>query len=216
MAQNNADEKAAAAVKLSSEEPANAAELINASGHRQEVQRNFSLLSICAVAVTTGNTWIAQGGSVAVALYNGGLSGVLYELYALLPRGICKFSTNSVSNFQHCCFRLLLARGSKYRRAGIWNAIRQWCLPLGHHYRREVWSRVRLLCGVLELSRMDARSVVNVGNLGATTGVDVCLDASRLHTAGLACVPGIYSLDLAVLQRGSVHEQSTAEYWESW
>lgn len=39
-------------------------ELVNASGHRQELQRNFSLLSICAIAVTTGNTWIAQGGSV--------------------------------------------------------------------------------------------------------------------------------------------------------
>jgi choline transport protein len=39
-------------------------ELINASGHRQELERNFSLLSICGVAVTTGNTWIAQGGSV--------------------------------------------------------------------------------------------------------------------------------------------------------
>jgi choline transport protein len=39
-------------------------ELVNASGHRQELERNFSLLSICAIAVTTGNTWIAQGGSV--------------------------------------------------------------------------------------------------------------------------------------------------------
>lgn len=56
-------------------------ELINASGHRQEVERNFSLLSICAIAVTTGNTWIAQGGSVVVALYNGGLAGCFYELY---------------------------------------------------------------------------------------------------------------------------------------
>jgi hypothetical protein len=56
-------------------------ELINASGHRQELDRNFSLLSICAVAVTTGNTWIAQGGSVVTALSNGGPSGVIYELY---------------------------------------------------------------------------------------------------------------------------------------
>lgn len=39
-------------------------EVVNASGHRQELDRNFSLMSICAVAVTTGNTWIAQGGSV--------------------------------------------------------------------------------------------------------------------------------------------------------
>ncbi|KAJ6160421.1 hypothetical protein N7470_003817 [Penicillium chermesinum] len=58
-------------------------ELINASGHRQEVERNFSLLSICAIAVTTGNTWIAQGGSVATALYNGGLAGCIYEFIAV-------------------------------------------------------------------------------------------------------------------------------------
>jgi hypothetical protein len=56
-------------------------ELVNASGHRQELERNFSLLSICAVAVTTGNTWIAQGGSVVTALSNGGLAGCIYELY---------------------------------------------------------------------------------------------------------------------------------------
>lgn len=60
-------------------------ELVNASGHRQELERNFGLLSICAVAVTTGNTWIAQGGSVVVALSNGGLAGTIYELYATLP-----------------------------------------------------------------------------------------------------------------------------------
>jgi len=60
-------------------------ELINASGHRQELERNFSLISICAVAVTTGNTWIAQGGSVVTALSNGGLAGTIYELYWHTP-----------------------------------------------------------------------------------------------------------------------------------
>lgn len=60
-------------------------ELVNASGHRQELERNFGLISICAVAVTTGNTWIAQGGSVVVALSNGGLAGTIYELYITLP-----------------------------------------------------------------------------------------------------------------------------------
>lgn len=49
--------------------------LVNASGHRQELQRNFSLLNICALAVTTGNTWIAQGGSVVSKT---GSSGVLF------------------------------------------------------------------------------------------------------------------------------------------
>lgn len=60
-------------------------ELVNASGHRQELDRNFGLISICAVAVTTGNTWIAQGGSVVVALSNGGLAGTIYELYVAPP-----------------------------------------------------------------------------------------------------------------------------------
>lgn len=75
------------ATESAAEDP-NQAELINASGHKQELDRNFSLLSICAIAVTTGNTWIAQGGSVTVAIYNGGLAGTIYELYErgrLLP-----------------------------------------------------------------------------------------------------------------------------------
>jgi hypothetical protein len=38
--------------------------LINASGHKQELDRNFSLISLCGVAITTGNTWTAIGGSV--------------------------------------------------------------------------------------------------------------------------------------------------------
>lgn len=73
--------KKVAAVETGSEERPSV-ELVNASGHQQELERNFSLLSICAVAVTTGNTWIAQGGSLVTALYNGGPSGVIYELYA--------------------------------------------------------------------------------------------------------------------------------------
>lgn len=43
---------------------ASANELINASGHKQELERNFSLLNLCGVAITTGNTWTAIGGSV--------------------------------------------------------------------------------------------------------------------------------------------------------
>lgn len=39
-------------------------ELTNASGHKQELARNFSLLNICGIAATTGNSWTAIGGSV--------------------------------------------------------------------------------------------------------------------------------------------------------
>lgn len=37
---------------------------INASGHRQELQRNFNLLALCGVALTVGNSWVAFGGSI--------------------------------------------------------------------------------------------------------------------------------------------------------
>lgn len=77
------DEKTKAVDSTAAEDPQG--ELINASGHVQELERNFSLLSICAIAVTTGNTWIAQGGSVVTALSNGGLGGTIYELYDTHP-----------------------------------------------------------------------------------------------------------------------------------
>lgn len=41
---------------------------INETGHVQELERNFSLLSICSVGIVTGNTWAALGGTIAVAI----------------------------------------------------------------------------------------------------------------------------------------------------
>lgn len=41
---------------------------VNETGHKQELDRNFSLLSICSVGIVTGNTWAALGGSIVVAL----------------------------------------------------------------------------------------------------------------------------------------------------
>ena len=37
---------------------------INASGHHQEVERNYGILSGISVGVTTGNAWTALGGTV--------------------------------------------------------------------------------------------------------------------------------------------------------
>lgn len=52
---------------------------INASGHTQELNRNFNLLSLAGVGLTVGNVWPALGGSILVAIFNGGPPGVLYE-----------------------------------------------------------------------------------------------------------------------------------------
>jgi hypothetical protein len=39
-------------------------EVINESGHLQELDRQFSLLSICSIGITTGNIWAILGGSI--------------------------------------------------------------------------------------------------------------------------------------------------------
>lgn len=43
-------------------------EVVNASGHRDQLQRQYSLLSICGLALTIDNAWVALGGSIAVSI----------------------------------------------------------------------------------------------------------------------------------------------------
>lgn len=56
-------------------------EMINVSGHVQELDRKFGLWSICAIGILSDNAWGAGGGALTTALYNGGGPGVLYGLY---------------------------------------------------------------------------------------------------------------------------------------
>lgn len=53
---------------------------VNASGHKDVLVRQYSLVATCATALAIDNAWIALGGSVVVSIYNGGSPGVLYEL----------------------------------------------------------------------------------------------------------------------------------------
>lgn len=39
-------------------------DLINASGHRQQLDRNFNLVSLCCYAITAGNSWVSLGGTI--------------------------------------------------------------------------------------------------------------------------------------------------------
>lgn len=39
-------------------------EIVNVGGHKQELDRNFSLLSVSAVGIVNGSTWAALGGSI--------------------------------------------------------------------------------------------------------------------------------------------------------
>jgi hypothetical protein len=59
--------------------PSDKDELINASGHVQELDRNFNLITLAGVGLVVGNVWPAVGGSILVAIFNGGPPGVIYE-----------------------------------------------------------------------------------------------------------------------------------------
>ena len=55
-------------------------QLVNASGHVQELDRNFGFWSVFCNGLMTDNAWVAGGGTLVVALYNGGGPGVMWEL----------------------------------------------------------------------------------------------------------------------------------------
>lgn len=54
-------------------------EIVNASGHKDQLQRQYGLLEIAGLALTIDNAWVAFGGSLSIAVLNGGTPGILYE-----------------------------------------------------------------------------------------------------------------------------------------
>ena len=49
---------------LRDESAGDTAEILNVGGHKQELDRNFSLLSVTALGVVNGNAWAAFAGSM--------------------------------------------------------------------------------------------------------------------------------------------------------
>jgi hypothetical protein len=43
-------------------------EAVNASGHKDQLKRQYGLLAICGLALNIDNAWIALGGSVTIAI----------------------------------------------------------------------------------------------------------------------------------------------------
>ena len=78
--------------------------VINASGHRDQLKRQYGLLSICGLALTIDNAWIAFGGSLSVAVLNGGPPGILYEFitacvyYAFIGASIAELASSIPSS----------------------------------------------------------------------------------------------------------------------
>ena len=43
-------------------------EKVNASGHRDQLQRGYGLLGICGLALSVDNAWVALGTSLTIAI----------------------------------------------------------------------------------------------------------------------------------------------------
>ncbi len=79
-------------------------DIVNASGHRDQLQRQYGLWSICGLALCIDNAWIAFGGSLSVAVLNGGAPGILYEFitacvfYAFIGASIAELASGVPSS----------------------------------------------------------------------------------------------------------------------
>ena len=78
--------------------------IVNASGHADQLHRQYGLLSICGLALTVDNAWVALGTSLAVSIYNGGAPGVIWELwiaafyYSFINASIAEFASSVPSS----------------------------------------------------------------------------------------------------------------------
>jgi hypothetical protein len=92
-----------------------AGEEVNASGHRDQLQRQYSIWSICGLALTIDNAWVALGGSVVVAVGMKPLQSAIANLTylqlltALQPMAVLRVSCTSIWPRAHTMVLLLHA-----------------------------------------------------------------------------------------------------------
>ncbi|KAK4174764.1 putative amino acid transporter [Triangularia setosa] len=58
--------------------------VINHSGYRDQLKRQYSLLGLAGIAVTVDNAWVALGSSISVSILNGGPPGLIFGLIVAL------------------------------------------------------------------------------------------------------------------------------------
>ena len=54
--------------------------VLNASGHTDQLTRQYGLVGLTGIAVTVNNAWVVLGSSISVSILSGGISGVIYGL----------------------------------------------------------------------------------------------------------------------------------------
>ena len=107
-------------------------EIVNASGHVQQLYRNFNLLTLAGVGIVVGNVWPALGGSILVAIFNGGPPGTILPMF---------FDMTSLTEARchiriHRSFHILLDHRSQYCGACKCDSQQRWRVPLGVGHAR--------------------------------------------------------------------------------
>lgn len=90
---------------------------VNESGHVQELEHKFSLLSLVGLALNVGSVWPAAAVSILVAIANGGVSKtiprrVLADIVGLVARRHLRVHRRVPAVCAQCL--LLKARGSHH------------------------------------------------------------------------------------------------------
>ncbi|KAF7869911.1 hypothetical protein EAF04_004695 [Stromatinia cepivora] len=204
---------------------------VNETGHVQEVERNFSLLSICSVGLVTGNTWAALGGSIATAIYNGGPPGVLYEFiavsmfYWLIAASLAELASSmpSSAGVYHWAS---ITPGPKYGRicgwfAGWWNTFAWIC---GAATMSSIASNIAVaMYGLYHPDYVPARWHIFIGYIVVTwISCSIVLFANRalpmINNIGLAFILGgvfITVVVCAVMPSGKGHATHSF-VWTDW
>ncbi|TVY12837.1 Choline transport protein [Lachnellula arida] len=97
---------------------------------RSKLKQHFSLVSLCAIAVTTGESWVVLGNSLAFAILNGGSTGVIYGFivdtfcYCIVAASIAELASSMPT--AGTVYHWALATGGRHGRicswfAGFWN-----------------------------------------------------------------------------------------------
>ncbi|KAK0631777.1 putative amino acid transporter [Immersiella caudata] len=95
--------------------------VVNASGYRDELKRQYGLLGLAGIAVTVDNAWVALGSSISVSILNGGPPGIIFGLivalfyYTFIGLGLAEFAS-SVPTAGGVYHWATIAGGSKYGR----------------------------------------------------------------------------------------------------
>ncbi|KAB5578555.1 amino acid transporter [Coniochaeta sp. 2T2.1] len=74
--------------------------VVNASGYKDQLKRQYGLLGLAGIALTIDNAWIALGSSISVSILNGGPPGIIFGLivalfyYSFIGLGLAEFASS--------------------------------------------------------------------------------------------------------------------------